>query len=311
MNNNIILIHGNDFFLLRKEIEKQIPEKSITNIIYAEEEDGSSIQNKLSMTGNLFGEAEIFKIYNFSKNKDFKKILENILQNQEAIPHKLIFIETELLRSNSILIKKINSVGIVKKIEKPTQRKIRPYVNQILNKYNIKLNEKQILALIARSNQDLETINNNIEKLYLLNQNITDEVFNKIVADNAENDIWDLLNEIFKTNASPEQVIKILQNMMKYNLNIQLILFMLIKQLKTIADIKWFKNNGFRDNEILKQTHIHPFVYRKVKLFAQQSTIQQIKFLMNKFILLDFKLKTSKIDNELGLLLLISYMFDK
>ncbi len=311
MNNNIILIHGNDFFLLRKEIEKQIPEESATNIIYAEEEDGSSIQNKLSMSGNLFGDSEIFKIYNFSKNKDFQKILDNIIQSREAIPHKLIFIETELLRSNSVLIKKISSIGVVKKIEKPTQRKIRPYVDQILNKYNIKLTEKQILALIARSNLDLETINNNVKKLYLLKQNITDEVFNKIIADNAENDIWDLLNEIFKANASPEQVIKILKNMMRYNLNIQLILFMLIKQLKTIADIKWFQNKGLSDNEILKQTHIHPFVYSKVKYFAQESTSQQIKFLMNKFILLDFKLKTSKVDNELGLLLLISYMFDK
>jgi DNA polymerase-3 subunit delta len=142
----------------------------------------------------------------------------------------------------------------------------------------------------------------------LYSKEIDQTTIQKLVPNSLENDIWGFLDALFSKNS--KEAIKIMRKLFEMQIEPLFILAMLARQIKITADIHYLFKKGSNDKEIIKATHLAPFIYAKAKGFAKNTSSTRIQYLMSKIVGLDFSIKKNNLDPEIGLLLLASSIID-
>jgi DNA polymerase-3 subunit delta len=83
---------------------------------------------------------------------------------------------------------------------------------------------------------------------------------------------------------------------------------MLARNLRLITQAKYLIENGYDYKQIASVLKVPPFTVPSIINASKNQTSEKIKKLYEKFTNLDFQIKTGKIDGNLGLTLLCSYI---
>ena len=198
--NHSYFLSGDDYFLqsffienLNKKFDKNI--KPI-NLNLNEESDINLLLGELS-TINMFSDKNIYVIRNINKVSSKKKneILKLI---EDKIGDNILVFISEDFYTNIAFFKSLTTISQKIDTRTPFVKKTKEWINYYLRINNIEIDQYLLNDIIYSNNDQISTIINEIEKLYLINNcNRIEYEFSDSISKNKKNiRPWNLLDSI-------------------------------------------------------------------------------------------------------------------
>ena len=307
------LYHGNSPYLSLRASHRYVKkaqeenESFIFHIIEADNIDASNYVDKLSSNG-LFSENRILFVKRLYKNKEKDKLLTFTLEYLEKNKSNdiLIFWEDQKIRSTTKYLKHFKDNKGLEEYNTLNKRSFNTWLKEELKENNLSLDAECQRILSENTNYNPERAANEIDKLILSDEKINKETLLNLTANTLELDIWKLIDSL---NANKkEESLEVIENLTKQNNDPNYILAMLARNLRLITQAKYLIENGYDYKQIASVLKVPPFTVPSIINASKNQTSEKIKKLYEKFTNLDFQIKTGKIDGNLGLTLLCSYI---
>lgn len=311
------LYHGASSYLSLEVVHREIkqrqkdnPEVNLT-LLEADSLSAQKIIDSIS-SPSLFSKERIIFIKRIYRNKEKTEIIENIielLQNENNSDFVIIW-EDQKLRSNTKYLKFFKESKCVEEIDQLNKRTFFTWLRKELEENNLKIDQSVIKELAERTNYDPERCSNEIKKFILNNNNdkriIKKEDIEELTADTIEKDIWELIDSINESDKSKSMTI--LEKLYSQTVDANYILAMLARNLRLVFLTKHLINEGKTSREISSLLKIPPFTTPNLIKTANNTSGDKLKTLYTKISNLDYKIKTGKINPNLGLSLICPYL---
>lgn len=314
MNNmNFHLLYGEDKALLNKEIDDLKKKLSINedDIIYYNVESINDIIDE-ALTISMFS-LNKFIIIDCTSYLSEKKEIANIKLLEDYFEHYnpnnyLVFVSyKDNVDSKKRLVKLITSKGKIKKVEVTTEY-LSKYINEYLIFNEYKMTSLDITYLINRIGTNINNITNELDKLMLYkieDKQITSEDIEKLVEENIDNPIYDLVGFILKNDNS--NALKLYNNFTQNGMDAAGLIPIIASQIRLLFQVKRLYNQGKSNDEIAKILEFKS-VYRVKYLLSDSYYYAEedlIKYL-SKLADLDKNIKLGLVDAKTYLELFIA-----
>ncbi len=303
----LYLLYG-DAFGIENEVKKIVKTSKIEDINISKYDlDAYNYKDILedASSVSLFDDKKLIIVNNasiFTSAKSgvdlevFEKYIENYNPNTT-----IIFTTENKIDERKKVTKLIKKHGTVKDFTVDDDP--RKFIKGLLEDYEIK--DDIIDYFISFVGNDNFNIKNEIEKLklYKKDKKITKEDIDLITTKNIDDDLFKLMNYILENNKI--NAIESYHNMLLYSVEPIQILVSLANRYRLMYQVKTLAKIGYTDGDIAKELKQSPgYIYHLKKdayNYSDKYLLNQIKNLAD----LDFKIKSGKVDAELGLELYI------
>lgn len=310
---NVYLIIGNDPFLVNQEKEKIIKSRNVDpfNISSYNFLDSEPLEiiNELT-TVSLLGEERVVIVSNpeflkstYKNNNIIDKFIDYFLDPyQETV--LIILSEADLDYRN-----KINTIlkdkADIKKINNIVGNDLNAWIKNSLNSEGYTIDDSAILELIERTDGDMMSISNEMEKLKLYHEdkNISYNTIKLLVSRNLEDNIYNLLNAFVANDK--RTLFSIYEDFMTLNEDEMRIISAISNKIEEILYTKILINKRASKDEIANYFKVKPGRAYYMMEAAKKITDSNIRLLIERITELDYKIKSGKIDKKLGLQLFI------
>lgn len=278
---NLYNITGGDDFLIKQ---------SITNLKYALIKDFEEFNYFKADAENMKTSEAIAQISTLPLGNDYRLVVF-VNPNIEVVKaiNKFDFTDSSVVVA-CVNANKLNNAEIID-CEKLDRLDISRYALNYLAKNKLSIEERALDYLIDATNSNMSKINNELNKLtaYCVDEDlITIDIVSNLVANTSEYVVYMLTSAIDKKDFTTYQ--KIINDMSK-NISMGEIFSYLGKYFKRMQYVCLNKN----DDELAKILNIKPYA---IKMSRQCVNKNGIKFYINlydKYINLDYKIKSGKI----------------
>lgn len=269
--------------------------------------------------------------YNFKDNTVFD-IIEEASMNSMFITNKLIVVETSLkednldviefekymnnYNKNSIIIfvsyndkidtrKKIYKLFIKNgKVEEvlSNQKNADEFIKKSLNDNGYKMSNYDINYFIQKVGNNIDNIENELNKLYLYkldNKIIEKNDIDDIVIENIDNEIFAISDAVVKNDK--KKSLDLYYEFMNKNYEVIQIIGLLANQIRFLYQVKNLYNNDKNQDEIAKYLEVHPYRVKLAVNNIYDYTESDLLHYLDRLAILDRKIKKGEIDKNTGL----------
>jgi DNA polymerase-3 subunit delta len=312
MNRNCYLFYGEDLFLIKKETDLVFQENEIdlsTVEVYDGEEEGVDnavtsamtlpfltdrkgivITNAKFLTSEQnINEAEADKLINFCEMKLDQTVL-------------VIQVRADNLEFKSKLVKYLTKNTIAKKFAIHDKGfDVYDYVKKELAKHDLKIQSYALTQFVNRANINMDNLNNELQKLIYfsygmkeINADIVFQVVNREIEDN----IFELVNAILEKNQ--EKIFKVYYDLVEHNVKSTQVLSVISSKFLEILYTKSLISIGYGKADIEKF-----FGYSSGRVYYMMKNASEVSYdvlyqNISNLEDLDYKIKSGKIDKDLG-----------
>jgi DNA polymerase-3 subunit delta len=306
----IIFLYGEDSYRI-KEKEKEIvinyreKNKSGFDLRYFDfsKKDYSLREVFLdSSQESMFKEKKLYIVYNlFSVKEDFLKFIDK-LQKSDNI---FLIIEEKIDKKEKIFKDLVNKSSSQEFLFL-TGVKLKNWIKKEFEKFDKKIEEKELNLFLSSTNNDLWLLSNEIKKIanFSEGKKIEEKDIKTFLKENFKIDIFKTIDAIAEKRK--KDAIKLIRNHLENGENSLYLLSMIIYQFRNILIVKDFLERKEEYNNILKKTKMHPFVLRKTYVQSLKFTLEEIKKIYNRLVIVDLEIKTGKAEKETSLELFIA-----
>ena len=307
--NEIYLIVGNDPFLIDKEKENIIKMKMVDSFNVSSydfaDTDPLEILNEMT-TISLLGEARIVIIKEPEflkasyKNINIINKFSGYFEQDYSDTITIIITEEELDKKvliKSILLKKATVVNVAN----ITGDDLNTWVKNDFNKDGYNIEDSAVLELIERTEGDIMTLNNEIEKikLYQTDKEVSYQTVKLLVSKNLEDNIFNLLNAF--VSSDKKALLSIYEDFMAMNEDEMRIISAIMNKLEEILYTKVLINRRMGKDEVAAYFKVKPGRAYYMIQTAKKISDDGVRDLINRITKLDYEIKSGKIDKKLGL----------
>lgn len=310
----VYLFYGLEYYLMKKELETILKNEKIEKINQNTYDlENSSLNDILedASTISLFAPKKAIIVENsyiFTATTN-KKLLEQpipLLQTYLEHPNEntLLFflINKDTIDSRKKIITYMKKVGIIKEFAPLTDQK--SYVENKLKPY--KMSKDDISFFLNRVGNQLSIIELELDKLKIY-KNETLEITHQDIIDvtckTVDIDIFNLIDNIVINNK--EKALESYTEMIKMGEEPIKIIIMLANQFRIMYQSKQMLKQGYTEKTIASTLAVHPYriklALEKGRKFSEDTLLNFLKQLFD----LDYKIKSGKIDKNIGLELFI------
>ncbi|HPD99754.1 MAG TPA: DNA polymerase III subunit delta [Bacillota bacterium] len=312
MNRNCYLFYGEDLFLIKKETDLVFQENEIdlsTVEVYDGEEEGVDnavtsamtlpfltdrkgivITNAKFLTSEQnINEAEADKLINFCEMKLDQTVL-------------VIQVRADNLEFKSKLVKYLTKNTIAKKFAIHDKGfDVYDYVKKELAKHDLKIQSYALTQFVNRANINMDNLNNELQKLiyfsYGMKEINADTVF-QVVNREIEDNIFELVNAILEKNQ--EKIFKVYHDLVEHNVKSTQVLSVISSKFLEILYTKSLISIGYGKTDIEKF-----FGYSSGRVYYMMKNASEVSYdvlyqNISNLEDLDYKIKSGKIDKDLG-----------
>lgn len=303
---NTYLIYGNDYSLIKREIDK----------ITKEINDVTTYDLSLEKVDNLLNDASVISMFGDKK----ALIGENALflsTSSSSINHDLDYLERYLEDDNhdNIVIFTLNEnklderKKIVKLLKKRAtvihkdvikDKDLPDFVRDEFFNNGYKIDYKAASYFVQYAGSNVDILISEINKMMMYKDGdkiIKIEDINEITSKKMNDNIFDLSNAIMDKNF--KKMYECYNDLMTLKEEPIKIIAMLGSTFTLVYQCKLLYNDGKRQNEIADILKVHPY---RVKLAIENNyKINNIKEILKKLHNLDYEIKSGKIDKALAL----------
>ena len=247
-------------------------------------------------------------------NEDEKKLASYFLTLEDYLC--LIFMEkgVKVDRSKKI-VKKVKEVGEIVEYTKLKGIELNSWIGKTFKKYGKIISKVNINYFVQYSsyfdsngNKTLYDLENEIIKIcnYLGEKiEVQKEDIDKVMTKSLETNIFKLLDSIAQKDVNNS--LRILNEMIISNEPTQLILYMIIRQLRLILVSKLLKEKGYDNKSSIEKLKISEYEFKKISNQSFNFTIPKMEEALNHCLETDKNVKNGIVDSKLALeMLLIS-----
>ncbi len=310
----IYLFYGLEYYLIKKELESILKKEKIDAMNQNTYDlENSSLKEIIddASTMSLFGEkkaiiVENSYIFTGTTNKKLPEqdvdILFSYLQNINKDTYLFFIINKESIDKRKKIVNELKKRGVIKEFAPLIEQK--SYVMSMLKPYQIE--EKDASFLIDRIGNQLSILEQEIEKLKTYKNKdlqITRKDIVDVTCKTVDIDIFALIDNIVVKNK--EKALESYTEMIKLGEEPIKIIIMLANQFRMMYQAKQLSKKGYSEKDIASSLNVHPY---RIKLSLEKSHhFQEIVLLsyMKQLALLDYEIKSGKIDKNIGLELFI------
>jgi len=278
--------------------------------IQGDTEDPQKVLDLVS-SQSLFFQSKLIFIKRIYKNKKKSIFLDDLLTilKTNTSPDILVFWEDQKIKSNTKYYKFFKQSNAVEGMDSLNKRTFFQWTKKILKEQNIKIQSDAIKELAEKTNYDPERFQNEIEKLALTDDEgvITKEQVNTLTSDTLEQDIWNLIDSINDQNKINSM--KILEKLKLQNVDPNYTISMLARNLRLITLTKFLSSRNKSYSEIASELAVPPFTVPRLVTASKKYSDEKITKLYTKMSNLDMQIKMGQIDGNLGLTILLPYIY--
>lgn len=308
---NIILIHGNESFLIEKhskDIIDKLVDKSFFDFNVSkfefEDLDIEKLYNSLQ-TLPLMSDNKVVIIENMpldkgaiSKYKTVFEELANIINNVPPSTYLIINSSTEKL-FNGKFLKKFKEVGDINVVNKLNRPELMKYISNYLGikqSDNVKLINYIVDNsgyLIAELKMTLLDLNNELDKIKNLDLNASNKDIVETLTKISGYNIFNLTDSILEK--SLKKSLLIYNTLMDDSDDAFRIFYMILRTIRNILIIKECRRRGMNNIQISKKYSISNFELKKIERFINLWTYKDLKEAINSSYALEVGLKSKSI----------------
>ena len=306
------ILYGLEEFLINKEIEKIKDNNNIEDIdIVRYDLENTKLENIIEDASSisLFGNKKLIIVdnsYIFTGTTNKKLIEQNTdilidyLNNpsDNIIVFKII---KDKLDERKKIVKLFKEKGIVKDFNRTTN--INKYIIDMFDNY--KIDNSNINLLIDRVGDNLEVLNQEIEKIKQYKDddlNINKDDIINLTSKNIDTDFFTLIENIVSKNK--EKALESYFEIIKEEEPIKIIV-VLSNKFRLIYQAKNLYKKGYSEKDISSMLDVHPYVIKKCletgRTYSDKTLLECLLKLAN----LDIDIKNGRIDKNIGLELFI------
>ena len=306
------LLYGTERFLINKEIKNIISKNKIEEINISKYdlelnnlneilEDANTISlfsnNKLLIIDNAY----IFSRTQNKKIEDLEKI-EKYLNNSNSDTIIIFVNNNEKIDSVKKIVKIVKEKGCVKEFN--PLKNINSTIKSMFDDY--KISDSNITLLIERVGNNLEILNQEIEKLKIYK--IEDKIINKedielVATENINIDIFKFADDII--NKNKKDAIKTYKELLKLNEEPIKIIALLASKFRLMYQTSKLAKKGYTEEDISNILEVHKYPVHLAILSGYKYTEDILLKYLNDLADLDIGIKTGEKDKELALELFI------
>ena len=315
--NSIYLFYGDEQFLLESSVKKikkifgelvqginyiQIDETNIEEIIPNMETPAFGFEKKLIIVKNTGLLVKDGKRKNVRLVEQREKLAKYLTENAEYIKDTLVIIFIEESADKNDLFKAIEKNGTICNFERQKMPQLIKRIKAICNAYKVKIDDTTAKYFIECCGTNMQDLINEIRKLIEYageNGEITKQSIDLLSIKQIESVIFDLTDNLGKKET--DKSLTILNNLIYNKEPVQKILITLYNHFKKIYITKLAIEQDRNLTEALNLKPNQMFLTSKYKIQAGYFTIQELKDIINEFIMLDRNYKKGLIDINIGL----------
>lgn len=304
MNNNVYLIYGLDYSLIKKEIDKI--KKDYTDIVKYDLSE-NNISNVLDDASciSLFGTKKVL----IAENCNF------LLPNNSMDQKELNYLEKYILSNNdnivilTVISDKLDERKKIVKLIKENCNIIHKEVintkdlpNFVINEFKndgYKIDYKTANYFIDYVGNNIDILISEIEKIKLFKETekeITIDDINDISSKKINDNVFDLCDAIMKRNF--KKIYSCYNDLLLLKQDQTKLISLIANQFILVYQVKLLNENKYSVNEIEKLLKVHPY---RVKLALETDyLIYELKDIINKLSLLDYNIKSGNLDKNNG-----------
>jgi len=306
----IIFLYGEDTYRSSEKLNEIIENykkthKSGLNLKYLDFKDSENkdiffdfFENNL-FQNSIFKEKKLWVIINSFSNQKFKekflKESKKILESDDIF----IFLEKEIPDSKNLLFKFLKKNAKCQEFKLLENKELKKWIKKEFEKYNTKIEEKEIEKLIFYVGNDLWRLNNEIKKLANYKDIIKSEDIDLLIKPKIETNIFKTIDAI--SQKDKKTAIKLIYKHLENGDN-PLYLFSMIEfGFRNLLIVKNLSEKYQNYSLIVKKSGLHPFVAQKSYFQAKNFSFEELKKIYQKLFQIDLDIKTGKIKPEAGL----------
>lgn len=310
---NFYLLYGNDSSILNKEINNIKNKLSI--------EDNAVINYNIENINDIINEVQTIGMFSlnkliiidstiyFEQKKEIKdiNILEDYFNNYNSNNYLVFISKSDNIDKRLKLFKLISVKGCIKEIVLDDSY-LNKYVVNYLKDNNYNMSNIDINFFISRVGNNIDNINNELDKLMLYkinDKNITKDDIIFLTEENMDNSVFDLVSALLKNDNN--KAIKLYKKFVMNGMDANQIISVIASQIRLLFQVKRLYNSGKSNEEIAKILEFKS-VYRVKYLLGDcyyYGEDMLLKYL-SKLSDIDKNIKINNIDGNLLLELFIA-----
>lgn len=306
---HVYLLYGEETYLKRsyknRLIQAILPEGDTMNLnVY----EGKGIHVKeiidVAETVPFFSDYRLILMENTGF---FKSANEDMAEYVKGIPEStiLLFVEEEIDKRNR-LYKAVKDRGYVCEMKRQTDAKLIAWVLGMMGKEGKKIKEEDMRFFLSRTGTDMENIYQEWQKLssYTAGREIvTKEDIEAVCSVQITGKIFDMIHAI--SEKRQKKALEYYYELLTLKEPPMRILFLMAREYHLLLMIKQLSIEGKASAEIAKQTKLPAFLMGKYLSQAKQMETGELKRTIEECVEKEEAVKTGKIDDRLGVELLI------
>lgn len=308
----VYLLYSLEKFLLNREIDNIKKNNDIEDI------NISHFDLNVDLIDNVIEDAETFSmfadkkmiivdnalVFGAKKNniEQNLEILEKYLNNINPSTILIFVLNDSKLDERKKITKLIKKIGSVKELN--DQININNVVKDMFGDY--KIDNKTITLLIDRVGNNLEILNQEINKIKLYkddDNNVTNEDVINLTCENIEANLFLLIDEIINNNKS--KALSIYNELIKLNEEPIAIIISLANKIRSLYQTKELFSKGYKESDIASILGVKPGYLYYMRDSLRKYDSKTLQGLLEKLGELDFNIKNGTTNKENALELFI------
>lgn len=227
--------------------------------------------------------------------KEVAKILDDI-DNDEIM---LVFLETQKLRADNVLLKRLKKEKFAQEFGWLEGRALENWIIAQSKNNQATINSAAVNLLIERVGSDLWQMNNELAKLAALadGETITPELVKQLVAGQHDDNVFNFVDAL--ANKNPQLAHKLLADQLQSGAHELYLLTMITRQFRILIQLREALDAGQTNQRALaSEFKIHPFVVQKGLSQAKRFTASQLIKIYRSLLQTDIKIKSSQGDSR-------------
>jgi len=303
MKNNVYLVYGNNYSLIKKEIDKlkkdivdvvryDLSEKNVSFLL-----DDASCISLFGSKKVLVGENSNFLLPSNNSEHDLKYLEKYINSNNDNIV--IFYVVSDKLDERKKIVKLIKEKCNVINPMEIDKKNISNFIIDEFKCDGYKIDYKTANYFISYVGDNVDIIISEIDKIKLYkndDKQVTIEDINSISSKKINDNVFDLCDGIMKRDF--DKIHNCYNDLSILKQDQTKLISLIGNQFVLVYQAKLLEENRYSVNEIEKILKVHPY---RIKLALQTDyLLYELKDIIHKLSLLDYNIKSGKIDKEIG-----------
>ncbi len=301
---NIYLLYGTNKFLIDYNLKKILADNDSEYY----DLESISIQEVLDFARELpmFDEHKYIVCDNCtflgsSKSKiehNIDKLIE-YLNNPVRTTILVLLVNIEKLDSRKKVNTLLSNTAEVIECTEMNEDQIFKWAKKLFSDNNKLIADELIRHFLSRINYNIDILENEINKLCLIEEDLTINTIDDLVSENIDDNIFSFIDSII--NNDKKKMFSIYEESIKMGLEPIQIIVMLSQEFRTIYQVRTLLKMGYLEKDIMSILNIYKigrikFARNKAKSLSDKDLLRQLSILAD----LDISIKTGDIDKFIG-----------